>query len=291
MKDNRIFIDNATGETFTAQDLKRELLADLKRLTPAQRESLEEFERIKSKDGFVQVLLDGISTLEKLKPATLARLLYLSTHIQYNSGLVVNKKQAIPKGQLCLLLGISHTTASEFIDEVILAGILSVKADGCYISKEYIRYGNAGKKKLVRVYRSAYRSLYENTPAAKHVYIGYILRLMPLVDTETNIICGKPQKRVGASQGATAHIKPITFKEVCKAIDYNTSALNKLLDEISQLEILCNGNREPLVFFTEPRSNSPPTEWYLTINPHFFYTGADIDRIKIINTYTIGGKK
>lgn len=281
MKDNRIFTENNTNRVYTAQALKRELLADCKRLSPAQQDKLEEFEKIKTRDKYIQVMLDGIDTLVTLSPQTLTRLLYLSTYIQYNSGLLVVDNQTLTKGQVCHLLHINHTTAGNFLDELTQAGVLSVNADGCHISKDYIRYGKAGKRGLVRVYASAYCSLYENTLAAKHVYIGYILCLMPLIDTRSNIVCGKLQERTGALQRATAHTVPLLFKEVCKAAGYNPSNLNKLLNEISQLVIFYNGNIEPLVIFVRPESRSPPTEWNLIINPHFFYAGSDVDRIEL----------
>lgn len=285
MKDNRIFTENNTNRVYTAQELKQELLAGCKRLSPAQQDKLKEFEKIKTRDKYIQVMLDGIDSLVALSPQTFARLLYLSTYIQYNSGLLVNDNQSLTKGQLYSLLGISHTTGGKFLSELIQAGVLSVNADGCRISKNCIRYGKTGKKKLVRVYMSAYCSLYENTPAAKHVYIGYILRFMPLIDTSSNSVCGKLQERTEALQRATAHTVPLTFKEVCKAAGYGTSNLNKLLYEIAQLEILYNGNREPLIFFANPGNRSPPTEWNLIINPHFLYAGSDIDRIEIEAEY------
>ena len=128
MKDNRIFTENNTNRVYTVQELKRELLADCRRLSPAQQDKLEEFEKIKTRDKYIQVMLDGIDTLVTLSPQTLTRLLYLSTYIQYNSGLLVVDNQTLTKGQVCHLLHINHTTAGSFLDELTQAGVLSVDA-------------------------------------------------------------------------------------------------------------------------------------------------------------------
>ena len=135
-------------------------------------------------------LADNEADYFTLKPATLARLIYLSTYIGYNSDYL-----KIDKEDLQEAMELKKYTFYEFLKEVN-GNYLIFEDKQIRLNPPYLfRRGKFSKqtdeereRRYQKIYIEAVQELYKNTPPTSHGSLGYVYKLMPYINIEWNII-------------------------------------------------------------------------------------------------------
>lgn len=162
-----------------------------------------------------------------LSPASLARLAYLGTYLSYRENeLHMTQKTPMRKADLVDVLGVSVSSARRFWMEVN-GEYLWENEDGTLIlSPNYFHRGDQQDIKRhwdsQTIFVSAYRNLFEETPASRHRYIGYVLQTLPWLNREFNILCENP------CEESFPDIAPLTLTDFCRLIGYSPNQRSRL---------------------------------------------------------------
>ena len=219
---------------------------------------------------------------ENMSPENLARLVYLSTYIKYNSNkLMLTNKTVMKQNDLQTLFKVSRTTVHRFLKEAakyldINNGELSFKNANIFAKGEM--RGKLGASLFQKIYIDGVRSLYETATKAdnkKEVLrrFGYILKLLPFVNVEHNILCHNPLET------DPDKIELLTLSEFCEYVGYSSENASRLADVYNEIYFEMNGERKRLCVITYEGHNNLDAK--VCINPRIFYSGSFPERVKI----------
>lgn len=173
--------------------------------------------------------------------ADIARIIYLSTYIDYNDrqeNLLVkhvkdNKVESLKRSDIKKLLNLSDRAFLNFIKNMLRLNMI-FECDGkYYISNEYFSKGNVDVKgDYTRIFINTTRILFENCTARQHKPLGYIYQLIPYIDYETNTIVDDECNR-------------LNFKEVAELVGVDSTTrqnISKFKKELYKFKIDYNCN-------------------------------------------------
>lgn len=267
---------------------KSEIVEGARVTTPKQIEALmkkEEYEQFKNKKGyFIMYIFGNNRDISDLKPQTAARLMYLSTWLQYDGDYLVNRDGKMTREQIKAVMGLKSRTFDEFLSEITKTGYV-IKDDNSYrLNKDYFQKGRCelnkslAEHRYVRVYIDYIRTLYKKTPQSKHVHLGYIFQLIPYINCEYNVLCHNPLEK------DPEKIIPMTVGEFCEAIGYDVSQASRLLNIYDGITFEVNGKNCYFCGYTG-RRNQKDQDRRIYINPFIFFAGSDkhqVDVLKIL---------
>lgn len=214
-----------------------------------------------------------------LDPATLARLTLLSTYIDYKNRLMINKHTIMKKSDLPRILNISERAARDFVSEV--KNKYLIFRDGeMYLSKEYYRgesdkYKRDAKQKL---FIQTTQDLYYKLKPREHRYFGYVIRIIPFVNREFNILCHNPDEVV------FDQIKPLSIGEICDLLKYENTHSNRLLDGLTKCIFRADDQDQSLCAIVQSVGNGI-TGYGMFVNPRILYNGSDYNKVEILHFY------
>lgn len=214
-----------------------------------------------------------------LDPATLARLTLLSTYIDYKNRLMINKHTIMKKSDLPRILNISERAARDFVSEV--KNKYLIFRDGeMYLSKEYYRgesdkYKRDAKQKL---FIQTTQDLYYKLKPREHRYFGYVIRIIPFVNREFNILCHNPDEVV------FDQIKPLSIGEICDLLKYENTHSDRLLDGLTKCIFRADDQDQSLCAIVQSVGNGI-TGYGMFVNPRILYNGSDYNKVEILHFY------
>lgn len=278
-----VAIDTETGEVIGNTFLKNGeevILSTKKILNENQKEYLRKSKGIsefsKSLGGYVHVFYvkDKLLYNElKLSSANISRFLYLATYISYNfkdKNLLVKKEkgQLIPmnRNDMKNLMKLGKSAFYDFMNEVIDKDLIIEKENKFYINYKYVSKGKIDSEdNYIRLYIDTTRYLYENCTSRQHKQLGYVLKLLPYVDFQTNHITINNKK---------AEIKDIMSLLGLSIDGVNaTSKFKKMLLNFK----LKYENKEYYLFGSHTYEYANKQEIYFVINPLVLFGGNDVD--------------
>ena len=214
-----------------------------------------------------------------LDPSTLARLTLLSTYIDYNNRLMVNKQLVMRKNDLPRILNISERAARDFVSEV-KNKYLILRDGEMYLSKEYYRgesdkYKRDAKQKL---FIQTTQDLYYKLKPREHRYFGYVIRIVPFINREFNILCHNPDEVV------FDQIKPLSIGEICDILEYENSHSDRLLDGLTRCIFRADDQDQSLCAIVQSVGNGI-TGYGMFVNPRILYNGSDYNKVEILHFY------
>ncbi len=208
-----VAVDTDTGEIIGNTFLKNGeevVLSTKKVLSDNQKDYLQKKTDMgqlsKSLGGYVHVFYVKDELLYNelnLKPADVSRFLYLATYISYNykdKNLLVKKEKGCLKPMLQKdiksIMNLSERGFYNFLKEIRNKGLIIEKDNKFYINNKYVSKGKIedDKDNYVRLYIDTTRYLYENCTSRQHKQLGYVLKLLPYADFETNHILINDEK-------------------------------------------------------------------------------------------------
>lgn len=284
----------AEGETYRIQDKKREL-------TPQQIRYINEQNEIKQFNsemgGFIVLYYNNVLYNDKLNLdlATVSRVIYLATFMEYNSNkLVLNggyasgqKITPMTKKNIKEVMKLSAEGFRLFFKDIIANEILIQNEDKTFtMNKKYftkskdINY----KEDFTRVYVDTIRELYQNTNSRQHKTLAYAFKLLPKMDSQTNIICHNPNDRYKEPE-------KMTLKDIGEFLEVSTEKknLDTFKKNLYKIVIYRNG-RKYYIFKRVIIESGAGQNDYFVINPMLFYSGNEYQNVtRTIQSLLING--
>ena len=210
---------------------------------------------------------------EGLRPQDVTRLIYLASHLNYKSVLMVNERRKMTPSDLPEVLGVSDATVKRFWDKVNGRYILQNDDESLVVKDTFFR----GKQKhiverLTKFYIQSVQKLYKSTPTSKHGYLGRVFQLLAHISVEFNILCHNPEET------DLSKVSPMTFKQFCEETGYNWSKAHRLAQDLSSIMFDVDGEQRHFVAFatTEVTSN----DRLIVVNPRVIYGGHNFERVE-----------
>ena len=277
-------VDISTGQFFEAAHIVVPIGTQC--ITPADREIIKKkSERARRKTNSV-MLGRGISSfyfviakepLCKLSPATLGRLVYLSSFLEYEGNRLVTDRNmtAIKQKDLPKLLSISNAAVTEFLKETSPAFLIKNEDGELMINNDFFRFGqlslSARNKAHQKVFRAGIRKLYREN-SKKTRYIGYILQALPHISIEFNVMCWNPFER------SEDLVEPMSLREFGELIGYDRTQISRLKKIYDGIYFDAGGKRQRLLAFSRLGAH----ENAIIVNPYLLYSGSDIERVRAL---------
>lgn len=273
----QILMDNNTGEVLKATPGV---------FTPKEElEKWHEFYRIKEKfreqGSFVWLLYKRAEELSlPVSPASLTRLAYLSTYMNYDNRLIKdepedkwNIEEAISKQYLMEIMHLPRNTFYRFYKEVTEAKILIETEAGYYLNETYFKKGVLSRKHKngrIRLYVKGIRDLYNKSEIKDHKMLGYGFMIIPYVNVEFNIVCWNPEET------DRFKVKPMALSDMMDILGLDTTSMVKFRKSI--LEIMVGKYQLLHTFDYEG----------LIVSPYVYYAGKNRNNTYIVDCFKNG---
>lgn len=281
--------DRRTGEAFPAEAVIYP--EGTKHITPAQQEAINaakahrntieqmkaQTRRTSGNSGFVFVSANGVN--DGMKPETIARVIYLSTYLSYDNGILIGAKgKPIMKNDLEAVMKLKRNTIARMLDDA--QSILHIHSDGrIELDNSVFMRGTLPKdhEYFYRVYISNVRRLYRSTPQSQHKQLGYVFAMLRYLNIEYNVLCHNPE--------ATAwdDIERMTLAEFCQKIHYNENNLNRLRAIYRQIIFDISGRKQRFCSFVSDGGSWLDAEVF--VNPNIVYSGTQLKKVEILGEF------
>lgn len=213
-----------------------------------------------------------------LLPATMARLIYLATFLEYNTGRIMQTSRLpLHRCDLPSFLDISKTSATRLMKEAAPKYITKDKDGILYLNVEYFRRGaleDGGTGKYQKAYVKTIRQLYRSLDQSKHKHLGYVFQMLPYVHIEYNILCRNITER------CIEDIDHISATEFCHMIGYDVSALSRLKAIYRGIRFAVGDKVEPFCAFVDVGSTTR-----IVVNPHILYSGRNPGKVEALGAF------
>lgn len=214
------------------------------------------------------------NTLNEINPATVGRLAYLSTYMEYGNQLLMrSKNRPMLKSDLPEVLLISRDTANKFYNESKNAGLIEDHgSEGLYMNEVFFRDQTTDKNQI-RLYRKTIQQLYKRTLPKYIKNFGYVVQLVSYINREWNVVCHNPLEK------DSNMVQIMTMKELCETIDYDYSHISRLNEALFGLAFDWNGRKQALCASIEFTTEEGKQKG-LIVNPHLVFAGTDFKKVE-----------
>lgn len=287
---NKELIDTATGEIVTAKQITLECLKEMYNQQEKIKEQQREYIKLQKSKENLHKIIDKecgsfyFSFCDKIIQCEyLFRFIYLCTYMNYNNILVFGKskdmeKRKATKKDLKEIMKLKDQQHYDTINYFIKNEFIKINDSGIHINKSICIRGEIGdsykeKGVLVRMFDTAIQEIYNNSNTKEHKKIGLLVKLLPYVNKETNIICKNPEEtEIGL-------IKPLKQQEILEILNITKPTTLSLVN----IKIL-NGKEGAFI----KASNAFVKNFYV-INPRFLTRINNIEALnKTLDLFRIG---
>ena len=214
-----------------------------------------------------------------LTPQAATRLIYLSTFTRYaDNKLMKTKRSPMKMADLPEVLMLSKRTTERFVNEVLQTNpaYLEEDKDGeLVIQKKIFKHHLNNDGFHYRFYNDGVRKLYDTVQNNNHAHLGYVFKMLPYINIDTNILCWNPYET------APEKIDKMTFREFAKQIGYDTNNIHKLYQIYHDLRFNTGQRYERFCKLIEGEAFIRG-ESYLCVNPRVLYGGRESERVKLL---------
>lgn len=224
--------------------------------------------------------------IERMKPAAVSRIIYLSTFIDYEGKLINNNGKLMTKQDIMKQMNLKKQSFFDFFKEITENKVVIDKNNYYEINKEYFYKGTINPLNLkdgsivTRIYISAVRELYLKASTSSHKHMGYIFKLIPYINREYNVVCSNP------FETDVKKIKPLTLNEVCDILHYDKNNAKRLIAEFSssKFQIKDSDKFKGLLMYISTCGVFDGNT-YMVVNPQIYYGGKNIENIAILGIF------
>ena len=208
-----------------------------------------------------------------LEPQYLTRFVYLCCFLDFDDSKVKwgksNNKDALVK-DLGLIWGLKKDECRYTKNALIEKGLVIINEDKTIsINKKYAFKGK-GKKDMkgsVKMFEDGFKEIYENATPKEHKRLGILIKLLPSVNYDWNILCCNPE------ESEEDKIIPLTLKDICLIIGYNENQSSRLKKELLKIEV--NGKAVICIHNIKDKN-------VISINPMIYYKGHKIEKLRYL---------
>lgn len=230
---------------------------------------------------------------KKLSSATITRLIYLATYMDYDGVLIDNelpnsKQTPLSKQDVFWKMKLSKERFYNFWDELIVNKILYEKNGMWHLSKSVFVRGDIPKHKIlkysqrdqyiIRVYHHTVRQLYRMSKSSAHKLLSYIFQIIPYINRRYNIACWNPLE-------TDLHkIKRMTLKDFCSIVNYSPENASHLFKTFTNFKIQVGDEMQNVVKCVSGNNHSHGG-FYIFINPYVYYAGSQWKDVEILGSF------
>lgn len=247
----------------------------------AEREMFREAQKKEERKmgPYYTVTFERYETISLTDNATLARFFYLVSYMGYDSRLMNTKRKVMTKMDAQRIMRLSTSTFYRFWSEIEEKGLIKVQPNGeIAICSSMFHRGSISatgySRGWMRIYRRI-RELYESVPASKHRYIGAILRMIPYINIEYNVLCYDPLET------DIHEIEPMSMEAFCKEIGMTARNAEYYRDQYERITFHTEKGKAS---FCRSLFTSDGSE-YIYINPEIMFAGQIGERVEHLALY------
>lgn len=280
---------NSTGEVVEdAKVLTKEQQEVIKSKRERNENKYFQKEYFKKEYGDFYWLFYNIHTklFSDLSGASITRIIYLATYIDYNSGkLLKDDRKPINNSNILELLKISERQYYRFKKEVVDAGILKIVDNEFYLNTNIFQKGKLDKEvfyeeqsiSCIRLFINTIRQIYEVATPESHKTLSYMFALIPYINKEWNIICTNPLEK------NEENIKYLTLGEFAQIIGYEENHIGRLRRALWNMRFINNNGRISLMvnFVASPDLS----KWRIFVNPKIYCATINPIQIEILGKF------
>lgn len=244
------------------------------------RKEISEFEEM-IKETFGKFYFNFYNSLPKdLGDQFKFRFMYMSTYLKHNDDRMVLKQsnglyRTIKVEELREILKLEDREFRKTKSELIKNNLISInKENQISINCEISKVGNIpkyNKKDYTRIFSDCITELYNNSLPREHKKIFMIIKLLPYIHFQFNIVCKNPHCEL------MEDIKPLSIKDIMEEFKMtNQSVFKKKLLSIT-------GKNNKLIMLFEDYDKQ-----MIAINPKIYYRGTQKEALNyLINLFSI----
>lgn len=205
------------------------------------------------------------------------RFLYICTYMNFKNyielGNSKDENKLATKKDIQEILKLKDQQFYETYNYLIDNELLIVENEYIKINSDFCNKGKLTKNNgVVRMFNNAIQYLYEQSNTKEHNKIGMLIKLLPYVHFDTNILCENP------TEENEKLIKPLRQKKILEILDITKPTVSSLLN----LTILDNKEFAFIKF-----SNGAFKNVYV-INPRFMYKGNSLKVDEVLKWFQLG---
>ena len=280
-----------------------ELPEGTKLTTPAEQERNKKFTELQDKKALKKMEYQEYGNfvwgkyqvsqpyVEQLSGATITRLMFLATYMDYDGALVGdnyggkgNARDYLTKKDIQKLLKLKDTTFTKFWSELQDNQLISEINDRLYLSQEMFARGKVNKKALsvmadkdyyiTRLYSNAIRDIYTKSKTTTHTALSYIFRMIPFVNRKYNVLCFNPLEE------DFSKIKYMTVGDFCDQVGYDRGNATRLFHELYKPTFVTEKGEQAAVRYVSGK-NLRKESFYIFVSPRVYYAKTEYDRCQI----------
>ena len=268
----------AKNEEVVIEKKRRELTEQQKKVITHNKELNELSKKLGGFITMYYVKNELLFNKVNISPASISRLIYIATYLDYNdrqNGLLVHKNkynQLIPMDKKAMKqkLKLTDKTFSRFFKEVKDTSLIFEVEDKIYINPEYFTKGECefDPGNYTRLYIKTTRELYEGTKVTSHKQLSYIFRLIPMAHYELNVICSNPEEQ------DLKKVNDLSLDEICELFNIDKSHRTKFKKDMLKYYVTLEGCQYYLFKYVLIEGYYSDHD-YFALNPYIIYKGKN----------------
>ncbi len=238
-----------------------------------EREQQLEMIRKANQDCEKFIFANTAEEFPELSPASVVRLIVLSTYLDYNNGLRLDRYTPMKYENLQSILNIGRTAVEDFWREVSPVyvgknGENLVLTDQDVFHRGELQGRNA---RWIKIYQNAVRELYRAVDKSQHKHLGHVFKMLRYINVQHNILCLNPMEK------DREQIIPITFGQFCEMAGYSVKNTARLADYFMKVRFRIGNRKEPFCKFV--MNDKQISHSWIFVNPRVMYSGTDPEAV------------
>lgn len=224
----------------------------------------------------------------EITPASLTRLMFISTYLGYNGFLVADSKRPLNKNDLEIYLNVDRRTFHRFWNEMTKAKLLNEYDGKIYLNEQMFSRGRLKKDKIkdlsedgqyiTRIYINGVRSLYNTATVNSHKTLSYIFRILPYVNQEYNICCFNPLEK------DKDKIQVMSLGDFADIVGYDRAHISRLASTLFSPIFEVDGKMHSAMRYVVSDGFRKET-YSMFINPCVYYAGSHWRDVEILCSF------
>lgn len=205
------------------------------------------------------------------------RFLYLCTFENFKGYLELGNAKA--EGKLCVkkdlfeILKLSLKDCYRTIDYLEENNLISYDENGyVMVNTDVCIKGEVKcKKEVVRMFDRSIKELYENSLPKEHKKLGLLIKLLPLINYRTNVVCKNPKEEI------IELIEKYTMQELSEYLGYSR------VDSMKRALMGLTVNGEKVIMQSKIGNKE-----FIVVNPRVYYKGNKLNEMQgVINLFKL----
>lgn len=238
-----------------------------------EREQFLEMIRKGNHDCEKLVFANTAEEFSELSPASVVRLIVLSTYADYNNGLRLDRRTPMKYEHLQRILKIGRTAVQDFWREVSPMYVIEDGGSLIFTDDETFCRGDLQSRgaRWLKIYHNAVRELYRAVDKSQHKHLGHVFKMLRYINVQHNILCLNPTEK------EREHIIPLTFGQFCEKAGYNVDQVNRLIGYFMKIKFRVGDHEEHFCKFVA--NDKYLSHSWIFVNPHVMYSGTDPESV------------